>query len=97
MEREFNRQKYQEWRDNLIKISDFKLKYSNLFTLASIENWVIKYLDSDNSEHLVGIIIQDNISLFMDESIETLQIYDDDACVELYNTKNIINMIIWRK
>ena len=97
MEREFNRQKYQEWRDNLIKISDFKLKYPNLFTLASIENWVIKYLDSDNSEHLVGIIIQDNISLFMDESIETLQIYDDDACVELYNTKNIINMIIWRK
>ncbi len=97
MEGEFNSQKYQEWRDNLIKISDFKLNYPNLFTLASIENGVMKYLDSDKQLHLVGIIFQNNISLFMDLDSETLQKFDDDACVELYNTKNIVNMIIWKK
>ena len=54
----------------------------------------MKYLDSDKQLHLVGIIFQNNISLFMDQDIETLQKFDDDACVELYNTKNIVNMII---
>ncbi len=97
MQGEFNKKNYQEWRNNLIKISDFKIKYPNLFTLVSIESWVIKYTDSDNQLHLVGIIFQNNVSLFMDQDRETLQKFDDNAYVELYNTKNIVNMIIWRK